>query len=668
MKQLSFKNIKASNFFCFGNKGIELDFDNFQNIVFIKGINKDIVDQNGKFSSNGSGKSSIPQIITYCFYGKTIKSPKKISHKDIINNKNGKKLSVEVIFDNYKVVRTRKPDSLRVWKSDAGVWDDSTEITLGGMPSTQELINNIIGLSYESFLNVCVFTDDNNSCFLELDHAEKRKIVENLLNLEKYRDYLDTAKELSKTNKDKIKSLTLELSYIDTNKKNIEFNISSIKGNIKKYEDNIISSISIIERKIEAFNNQIKNSSYEEDLKVYEENQDKIKKIDISLDAFFVKKEEVTAKITEVFKVYNEKLTEKTDYESKMREFSLEINTTEKNINIFDNKINKFKNLEPNMTCDKCFGIIKPENYQEFIDNALKDKKISEIELITLNNNFNEVKITHDEITKSIQELIDKLNKIKSFSTKLNEEENKLKILKNSLMNVKKPELTNQELIIKTQIKNLEQEKEEKNKLLTDRNPNQDLLDQNNIKLNESVEDDKNARIEIQNLETLNSYYEFWFEAFGDEGIRKLVVNEIIPALNSRLSYWLQILIDNKIEIKFDSSLNEFISKFPDCDKELIYAVLSNGQKRRINLAVNQAFAHVMMLSHGVAPNIIFLDEVTSNIDQIGVQAIYDMICELSKSKKVFVTTHDQDLISMLSGCQEIVLEMKDGESFLKSI
>ena len=668
MKQLNFKNIKASNFFCFGNKGIELDFDSFQNIVFIKGINKDIVDQNGKFSSNGSGKSTIPQIITYCFYGKTIKSPKKISHKDIINNKNGKKLSVEVIFDNYKVVRTRKPDSLRVWKSDAGVWDDSTEITLGGMPSTQELINNIIGLSYESFLNVCVFTDDNNSCFLELDHAEKRKIVENLLNLEKYRDYLDTAKELSKANKDKIKSLALELSYIDTNKKNIEFNISSIKDNIKKYEDNIISSILIIERKIEAFNNEIKNSSYEEDLRVYEDNQDKIKKIDISLDAFFVKKEEVTTKTTEVFKVYNEKLTEKTDYESKMREFSLEINTTEKNINTFENKINKFKNLEPNMICDKCFGTIKPENYQEFIDNALKDKKISEIDLITLNNNFNEVKITHDEIIKSIQELIEKLNKIKSFSTKLNEEENKLKILKASLMNFKKPELTNQELIIKTQIKNLEQEKEEKNKLLTGKNPNQDLLDQNNIKLNESAEDDKNTRIEIQNLETLNSYYEFWFEAFGDEGIRKLVVNEIIPALNSRLSYWLQILIDNKIEIKFDSSLNEFISKFPDCDKELIYAVLSNGQKRRINLAVNQAFAHVMMLSHGVAPNIIFLDEVTSNIDQIGVQAIYDMICELSKSKKVFVTTHDQDLISMLSGCQEMVLEMKDGESFLKSI
>ena len=36
------------------------------------------------------------------------------------------------------------------------------------------------------------------------------------------------------------------------------------------------------------------------------------------------------------------------------------------------------------------------------------------------------------------------------------------------------------------------------------------------------------------------------------------------------------------------------------------------------------------------------------------------------KNKKVFITTHDQDLISMLSGCQEITLELKNGESSLK--
>ena len=72
-----------------------------------------------------------------------------------------------------------------------------------------------------------------------------------------------------------------------------------------------------------------------------------------------------------------------------------------------------------------------------------------------------------------------------------------------------------------------------------------------------------------------------------------------------------------------------------------------------------------MTLSHGVCPSLVFLDEVTTNIDQIGVQGIYNMICELSKEKKVFVTTHDADLLSLLYGCGTINLEMKNGETKL---
>jgi hypothetical protein len=35
----------------------------------------------------------------------------------------------------------------------------------------------------------------------------------------------------------------------------------------------------------------------------------------------------------------------------------------------------------------------------------------------------------------------------------------------------------------------------------------------------------------------------------------------------------------------------------------------------------------------------------------------------LSKEKKVFVTTHDADLLSLLYGCQTVTLEMKNGET-----
>ena len=90
------------------------------------------------------------------------------------------------------------------------------------------------------------------------------------------------------------------------------------------------------------------------------------------------------------------------------------------------------------------------------------------------------------------------------------------------------------------------------------------------------------------------------------------------------------------VQIEFNTvSLYSFKKFTIECGT--IYDLLSNGQKRRINLAVNQAFAHLMTLSHGVCPSLVFLDEVTTNIDQIGVQGIYNMICELSKEKKVFV-------------------------------
>ena len=666
MKQLNFKKIKAQNFFCFGNKGIEIDFDNYKNIVLIKGINKDVVDQNGKFSSNGSGKSTIPQILTYCFYGKSIKSPKKVSHKDIINNKNGKKLSVEVIFDDYRIVRTRKPDTLRIWKSTDGTWDDSTEITLGGMPATQELINNIIGLSYESFLNVCVFTDDNSSCFLELEAAEKRKIVENLLNLEKYRLYLESTKELIKQNKEKIKSFSLEINYLDNNKKTVESNISMIKRNIETYRTSIINEINIIDKKIQELQNQIADSSYEEDLKKYEEAQEKISKINSALEVLETKKNEIISKTQELYDDYKKITSEKSDHDivlTKEKNIVSKILNTIKDI---EAKIEKFQNIEPNITCDKCYGIIKPENYQEFLDKAIISKGEQEQELVDAKEKLNVEIEVQKSFSEKIKILNENINKIKEFSDKISAEETKLKAIKNTYSFVKKPEQTNHEIVIKSKIESLKDEKESKSKKLQEKNPHEELLEQNNNNLLEIQEKYNDIKKDIENIESLSDYYDFWLDAFGDDGIRKFVINEIVPALNSKLDYWLQILVDNKLLIKFDDALNETITKHPDNDKELIYAVLSNGQKRRINLAVTQAFAHVMMLSHGVNPNIIFLDEISTNIDSIGIQAIYNMICELSKNKKVFVTTHDQDLISMLSGCQEITLELKNGESLLK--
>ena len=123
----------------------------------------------------------------------------------------------------------------------------------------------------------------------------------------------------------------------------------------------------------------------------------------------------------------------------------------------------------------------------------------------------------------------------------------------------------------------------------------------------------------------------------------------------------MQFLIENKISLKFNNEFEETIEKFPTDNKVYNYETMSNGQRRRINLAVSQAFAHVMSLNSGKTPNVVFLDEVTSNVDSQGVSGIYNMICELNKEKKVFITTHDHDLIDYLNGCDTLDLVMEKG-------
>ena len=93
---------------------------------------------------------------------------------------------------------------------------------------------------------------------------------------------------------------------------------------------------------------------------------------------------------------------------------------------------------------------------------------------------------------------------------------------------------------------------------------------------------------------------------------------------------------------------------------------MSGGERRRLNLAVSQAFAHIMTLSSGICPSIVFLDEVTTNIDPIGVVGVYSMISELAKDRKIFITTHDQNLLDLLQGCDLINLEKNEGFTTLK--
>lgn len=670
MKKINFKKIYAENFLCFGSDGIEINFSNYNNIVLVRGKNLDVVQKSenqDKNSSNGVGKSSIPAVLVYGLYGKTIRKPNKIGHKDVINNEAGKKLKVEVYWDDYKLQRTRKPDGLKLWKSDKNIWDETTEISLGGMPATQKLIESIVGMSYETFINVAVFTDDNTSSFLECDAAEKRQIVENLLSLEKYRTYHENAKKIIKTHKDFVKSIEKDIDYKNKSINDESANLKRLvdlqaqwKKNKKDEIEKYTQALSILDAE------KSKVIDNDEELKKYQEVLVKIKDFEKKISDLESVLSTLESNELSLIEIYN-KFKEQNDSQSKLCiSIADELKTLNNEVNSLLKNIAKIENLEDGVQCSHCLSIVDKNSHQILL-NEYKKELVEKNDILKSNNElFLSEKDKLQKTKTSLDAVITKTNSVKVKIKESNTEKNNLNKDLNDLLKIKKPEENAKLKAIENKISIVKTQLEEKISEAQTASPYETLIETSKDSIINLEKEKADKETDLQSANEKTKYYEYWMLAFGDAGIRKYVIDEIIPALNSNINYWMQFLIENKITLKFNNEFEETIEKYPTDNTRYVYECMSNGQRRRINLALSQAFAHVMSINSGRTPSIVFLDEVTSNIDPQGVSGIYNMICELTQEKQVFITTHDHDLLEFLNGCDTLDLVMEKGTTKLE--
>jgi DNA repair exonuclease SbcCD ATPase subunit len=350
----------------------------------------------------------------------------------------------------------------------------------------------------------------------------------------------------------------------------------------------------------------------------------------------------------------------------KFKDFSRETKYKIEEKNKKQEEILTLESEVPGSKCSKCRSTIDSKNIEQYIEGLNQEIKnidaiINENKLIAKNfeAESNELKLKQEKVKKikAAAEL-----KIKDIDSKAN----KLRIDFTNLSKIKEPEVENNELLVQQKIESLTSQKESKIKEKEGVTPFDDIIkndEEHLAKLDKTV---KLKEKEIKELEKEIPYFDYWISGFGETGIRKWIIDGIIPDLNKRVNYWLQFLIDNMITLSFDNELQEKIERNPPDGDPYIYYAMSTGQRRRLNLAVGHSFAYITELSSDAVPSIIFLDEVTTNVDPLGVQGIYNMIRELSETKQVFITTHDQDLLKMLEGSSKISLIHENG--FTKKI
>src|SRR5574343_90476 len=171
---IRFGELTIRNFMSFGNAPITFDLST-PGTVLVEGRNLD------RGGSNGSGKTSIINALTYALFNKPFDN---ISLNRLINTTNASKttmMEVTLSFtkgtDEYLIKRTRGAEFVTT------IFRNGVDVTPGkGVTETDAFIQGIIGISYELFTRTVIFSG-NTQAFLDLPIAQQRGLIEELFNI-----------------------------------------------------------------------------------------------------------------------------------------------------------------------------------------------------------------------------------------------------------------------------------------------------------------------------------------------------------------------------------------------------------------------------------------------------------------------------------------------------
>lgn len=665
MEKHQFHYASAKNFLCFGEEGIQLKFDSYGPIVVVKGINKDTGTPDNP-ASNGSGKSSIQDIISYAIFGKTVKKPKKLTHAMVVHKRSKKKdLVVEVQFGEYRIERKRNPNELRVWKSRERVWDADSEVTRGTMKDTQAYIDGIVGLTHQAFCNVVIFDDSQAYSFLEADGPTKRVIVENLLDLDRYRALHDIAKEQCNSYKGVVKSLTHEyeklqneLAVCDHRIKTIETEEATWLGTKRQLLEGEQQALAAKKQKLYSLDDS-------KALQEYQRSQEMLAAIEVELQDRKNKLDNLKENLRQGREKLDSQRTKRDKTNQEVQALSLDRQAIEKDIAEAEKLVDSLGNLAPGARCTVCHSTIDTSNYADVLEHEHHVLSKNERRLAEIGAAIDEKVEQYKQCQASLAKFAALIEQGETKERAFDQEVQKLLAQRSTLLKVQRPDLSAIQQVLESEIEMLQKQIDLKTMELSQDTPHRTIL--NNAlqeKQMKIVENDAKV-LELRQVESTLPYYEYWLKAFGDDGLRKYIIEGIIPSLNSRIAYWMQPLYNGVLDIQFDNTLEATITrKGIPAD----YDAMSKGETQRANLAISQSFAYVMVLTSGNCPSIVFLDEITGgSIDKSGVSGVFNMICELSKERQVFVTTHNEELLNMLDGCQTLTIVKEDDVSKLSS-
>ena len=187
-----FEKVRWKNFLSTGNQYSEINFQGKSTTLIV--------------GSNGSGKSTVLDALTFSLFNKPFR---KISKSQLINSTNEKDCRVELEFSigtiKWKVIRGVKPNLFEIWRDD-NLLDQASSVN----DQQKWLEQNVLKMNYKSFTQIVVLGSSTFVPFMQLTATNRREVIEDLLDIKIFSSMNNIIKDKIKLVKDDLRTLELK--------------------------------------------------------------------------------------------------------------------------------------------------------------------------------------------------------------------------------------------------------------------------------------------------------------------------------------------------------------------------------------------------------------------------------------------------------------------------
>ena len=191
-----FKTIRWKNFLSTGNVFTEVDLTTCKTNLIV--------------GENGAGKSTILDALTFSLFGKPFR---KINKPMLVNSINEKDCVTEIEFsigkNEFKVVRGIKPNKFEIYNN-GQLWNQESTL----VDQQKNFEQNVLKMNYKSFTQIVVLGSSTFVPFMRLPVAQRREIIEDILDIQIFSTMNVLLKDKIRDNRDEIKEFDYQVDLI----------------------------------------------------------------------------------------------------------------------------------------------------------------------------------------------------------------------------------------------------------------------------------------------------------------------------------------------------------------------------------------------------------------------------------------------------------------------